>query len=61
MMPIGDREKRAFLSNPQTNNELFYLLTTKHHILYWKTRTKRLQENPEFAEIRHGGVILTLQ
>ena len=38
----------------------FFLLTTKYHILYWKT-WKRLPENPEFADMRHGEVILTFQ
>ena len=51
-----DREGRIYLSHPHTNNEVIFLFTTKHLILY-----KRLPENHEFAEIRHGDVILTPQ
>ena len=52
-----------FLSHPHTNNGFFFLLTTKYLILYWKKTTtlKKLPENPEYAEMRHGDVILTLQ
>ena len=35
MMTNGDREGWIFLSHPLTNNELFFLLTTKYRILYW--------------------------
>ena len=59
----GDREGRIFLSHPHTNNGLFFLLNTKHAkylVLYWKNM-KRLPENPEVAEMRHGDVILTSQ
>ena len=36
------------------------MLTTKYLILYGKT-WKRLLESPEYAEMRHGDVILTLK
>ena len=42
-MTNGDREERIFLSHPHKNNGLFFLLTTKYLILYWKT-LKRLPE-----------------
>ena len=61
MMTKGDRAGRIFLSHPHTNIGFFFLLTTKHCILYWKKNMKRLPEDPEFAEIRHGDVILTLR
>ena len=32
----------------------------KYLLLYWE-KLKRLQENPEYAEMQHGDVILTLQ
>ena len=60
VMIIGDREGRIFLSHPHTHDDNFFLLTTKmpHFIL---EDVKRLPENPEFSEMRHGDVILTLQ
>ena len=61
VMTIGDHEERIFLSYPHTNNGFFFLLTTKYRILYWKTCKKRLHENPECAEMRHGDVLLTVQ
>ena len=57
VMTKGDPEGRIFLSHPHTNNGFFFLLTTRYHILYWKNM-KRLQENPEFADMRHADVIL---
>ena len=39
-------------------NGIIFLLTTKYLSLYWETR---LPKNPEYAEMRHGGVILTFQ
>ena len=60
MMTIGDREGRIFLSHPHTHDGNFFLLTTKYLILYYKDM-KKLPENPELAEMRHGDVILTLQ
>ena len=60
VMTIGDREGRIFLSNPYTNDGYFFLLTTKYLILYYKDM-KKLPEMSEFAEMRHGDVILTLQ
>ena len=35
MMPNGDREGQISLSPPHTNNEFFFLLTTKYLILYY--------------------------
>ena len=60
-MTNGDHEGRIFLSHPHGNNGLFFLLTTKYLILYWKTHEKDFQENLECAKMRHGDVILTLQ
>ena len=62
-MPSDDKQwlrGMDFLSHPHTNNGFVLLLTIKYLILYWKDM-KRLPENPEFAEMRHGEVILTLQ
>ena len=53
MLTNGDHEGRIFLSHPHTNNGLFFFLNTKYLILYEKDM-KRLSENPEFAEMRHG-------
>ena len=36
MMTNGDPEGRIFLSHPHTNNGLFFLLTIKYRILYFK-------------------------
>ena len=55
VMSNGDREGQIFLYHP-----FFFLLTTKYLILYWKYM-KKLPENPEYAEMRHGDAILTLQ
>ena len=60
MMTIGDREGQICLSHPQTHNEYFFLLPTKYLIVYNKDM-KKLPEKPEFAEMRHGDFILTLQ
>ena len=43
MMTNGDPEGRIFLSNPNTNNGFFFLLTT---VLFLK-----LPEVPEYAKI----------
>ena len=40
VMTNGDPEGWIFLSHPHTNNGFFFLLTTKHLILYWKNMTK---------------------
>ena len=40
VMPNCDGEEWNFLSHPQTNNGLFFLLTTKYRILYWKKMKK---------------------
>ena len=47
VMTNGDREGRIFLSHPQTNNILFYLLTIKYRIL-------RLREVPDYVEMQHN-------
>ena len=60
MMTISDHEGRIFLSHPNTHDGYFFLLTTKYLILYYKDM-KKLPVKPEFAEMRHGDVILTLQ
>ena len=60
MMAIGDREGRIFLSHPHIYDGYFFLLTTKYLILYYKDM-KKLPEDPEFAEMRHGDVISTLR
>ena len=61
VMTVDDREGPIFLSHHHTNNGLFFLLTTKYRILYWKKTLKMLPDNPEFAEMRHNDVILTTQ
>ena len=40
VMTNGYREGRIFLSHPNTNNGLFFLLTTKYRFLYWKNMKK---------------------
>ena len=60
MMTTGDREGGIFLSNPHNHDGYFFLLITKYLILYYKD-IKKLPENPEFDEMPHGGVILTLK
>ena len=60
MMIKGDHEEQIFLSHPHTNNGFSFLLTTKYHILYCQNM-KMLLENPKFAEMRQGAIILTLQ
>ena len=58
-MTIGDREGLIFLSHSHTNNEFFCTpLNTSFCI---EKTWKRLPENPEYAEMRHGLVILTLK
>ena len=37
VMKNCDPERWIFLSHPHMNNELFFLLTSKYLILYWKT------------------------
>ena len=58
MMIKGDCEGQILLSHPHTNNEFFFLLTSYYLIFIGET-CKRLLENPKFAEIQHGDVILT--
>ena len=61
VMTKGDREERIFLSHPHRNNVFFFLghHSVSHFILV--KHEKRLPENPEIAEMRHGDVILKLQ
>ena len=59
-MTNGDRKGLIFLSHPHTNNELFVLLNIKYHLFYLKNM-KKLPENPKYAEMRHGDLILTLE
>ena len=59
-MSNGDREGRVYLSHPHKNYRILILLTTKYRIFIGNT-CKRLSENTEFAEMRHGDVILRLQ
>ena len=40
VMTKGDRVGLIFLFHPQMNNGLFFLLTTKYLILYWKKHEK---------------------
>ena len=59
-MAIDDREGRIFLSHPHMNNGFLFLV---HHLiphLYRKQTSKRLPENPEYAEKRYADVILNL-
>ena len=60
VMTNGDHEGQIFLPHPHTNNGFFFLPTTKSRILYLKNM-KRVPENPEFAEMKHGDVTFTLQ
>ena len=60
MMTNGDPEGEIFLSHTHTNNGFLFLFTTKYHILYWKNM-KKASRKLDFAEMRHGDVILTLQ
>ena len=60
-MTIGDREGRIFLSHPRTNYGFSFLA---HHLIshsYWNKTLRRLPETPEYAEMRYGDVMLTLQ
>ena len=59
-MTISDPEGRIFLSHPHAINGFLFLLTTKYLICIGKI-WKRLPENPENVEMRHGDIILTLQ
>ena len=60
VMTIVDREGWIFLSHPHTHDGYYFLLTTKY-LIFILEDVKRLPENPESAEMRHGDVILTLQ
>ena len=44
VMTKGDHEGRIFLTHPHTNNVLFYLVTAKYLILYWKSMKKDFQK-----------------
>ena len=62
MMTNSDCEGQIFLSHPHTNNGIFFLLTTKYHILYYKNMhmRRRRPENPEYTEMRHGDAIFNI-
>ena len=59
MMTNGDPEGRIFLSHTRIMDS-FFLLTIKYLFLYW-INMKKASKNPEYAEMRHGDVILILQ
>ena len=50
VMTNSDREGQIFLSHPHTNNGFFFLLIIKYRIFILE---KRIQEVPEYAEMRH--------
>ena len=56
-MLICDHKGRGFLYHPHTNNGFFFLLATKYLILYLENM-KKASRNSEYAEMRHGDVIL---
>ena len=57
-LPSDDREGSIFLSHPHTHDG--YIFFSHHQIpSFILEDVKRLPENPEFAEMRHGDVILT--
>ena len=60
MMTHGDHEGRVFLSILTLLMESFSRspLNTSFYIC---KREKNFQKNPEYADVRHGDVILTLQ
>ena len=58
-MTKGDREGRIFLPHPHTNNGFFSCSPLNTSFYIGKT-WKRLQENPEFTEIRHCDVIFNI-
>ena len=60
VMTNGDHEGRIFLFHPHTNNR-FFSCSPLNASFYIGNTWKRLPENPEYAEMRHGDVILTLQ
>ena len=62
-LPSDDKRwSRGTDASIQSSDEkwIFFLLTTKCLILYWKTNTKIFPENPVYAKMRLGDVILTL-
>ena len=61
MMTNGNREGRIFLSHPHTNNGLFSCSPLSTAFYIEKENLKKFTENLEFAEMRHGDVILTVQ
>ena len=60
MMTIGDRQGLIFLSYPHMNNGFFSCSPLNTSFILEKLE-KKLPENPEYAEIRHGDVTFTLQ
>ena len=60
VMTNGDCEGSIFLSHPHTNDGFFSCSPLNNSFYIGKT-WKRLPESPEYAEMRHGDIILTLQ
>ena len=60
MMTNGDREGQIFLSHPHVNNSFLVAHHLEPHFRLEKNM-KTFSRNPEFAEMRHGDVILTLR
>ena len=66
-------EGQIFLSHPHINNGFFFLLTTKYLILenegkmriiiliFKLENMKKASKYPEYPEMRHDDVVLTLQ
>ena len=60
---VGDREVRIFLSHPHTNNGFFPCSPLNISFILEKLEKdlRKILENPEYAELRHGDAILILQ
>ena len=52
VMTNGDPERRIFLSVPNTNNGLFFLLTTVFMYLFIYLFQNKLPEVPEYAKMQ---------
>ena len=59
MMTNDDREGRICISHPHTNNGFIFLLTT-NYLIFIEKKLEKASKNPEYAEMRHGDVILKL-
>ena len=57
VMTNGDSEGPIFLSH--TNSGFFFSLITKCLVFIQKHAKKDFQENSEYADMRHGDIILT--